>query len=59
MEWKPTPAARLAATVADLFDNGPEKVGHVFWGFLAMGVLKKDMEYCVSLPVDCLSNMHL
>lgn len=50
MDSEPTVGARLAATLAYLFDNAPEKVGYAFWGYIGMSVIKKDMGLSVSLP---------
>lgn len=58
MDSEPAVGARMAATVAYLFDNAPEKVGYVFWGYIAMSVIKKDMELSVGLPVACIRIIH-
>ncbi len=58
MDSEPAVGARLAATLAYLFDNAPEKVGYVFWGYVAMSVIKRDMELSMSLPVACIRIIH-
>lgn len=48
MTASPLFGAVLAATLGFVFDNAETPVGYVVWGWLALGVVSKAMQYPVS-----------